>query len=137
MYKYCLRLDCEKRQYILASKEEEDLQQWLIAIAAQIDQVQQRVQLQRVNAAILEKETQKSVMDRTLVVRLIKSSTVMLDALQKSILIGYFTNRDVYLNKLIPLLSVFMDQSNQCKKQLEEIHRKPRDQWQQTEVQAL
>ena len=112
MYKYCLRLDCEKRQYILASKEEEDLQQWLIAIAAQIDQVQQRVQLQRVNAAILEKETQKSVMDRTLVVRLIKSSTVMLDALQKSILIGYFTNRDVYLNKLIPLLSVFMDQSN-------------------------
>ena len=73
-------------------------------------------------------------MDTALVVKLIKSSTVMLDPLQKSILIGYFTNRDVYLNKLIPLLSVFMDQSNTCKKLLEEIHKKPRDQWQQNEV---
>lgn len=56
MYKHCLQLVCEKRKYILASKEEEDLEQWYLAIMAQIEQVQQRVQLQRVNAAILEKE---------------------------------------------------------------------------------
>lgn len=76
-------------------------------------------------------------MDSTLVVKLIKSSTVMLDPLQKSILIGYFTNRDVYLNKLIPLLSVFMDQSQQTKKMLEQIHKKPREHWQPSEVQKL
>lgn len=38
----------------------------------------------------------------------------MFDPIQKSILIGYFTNRGAFLGRLIPLLSVFMDQSKTC-----------------------
>jgi len=38
----------------------------------------------------------------------------MFDPLQKSMLIGFFTNRDIFLNKLIPLLSVYLDQTKNC-----------------------
>jgi hypothetical protein len=46
--------------------------------------------------------------------KLIKPSSVMFDPLQKSMLIGFFTNRDIFLNKLIPLLSVYLDQTKNC-----------------------
>ena len=41
--------------------------------------------------------------------KLIKPSAVMFDPLQKSMLIGFFTNRDIYMNKLIPILIVYLD----------------------------
>ena len=49
-----------------------------------------------------------------MVSKLIRPSAVMFDPVQKPILIGFFTNRDIYLNKLIPLLSVYLDQTNTC-----------------------
>ena len=36
----------------------------------------------------------------------------MFDPLQKSLLIGYFTGRDSFLNKLSPLLIMYMDYSH-------------------------
>ncbi len=63
------------------------------------------------NTVILDKEKEKSIIDMQVVQRLIKPSAVMFDHLQKSMLIGFFTNRDQFLNKLIPLLSIYIDQT--------------------------
>ena len=52
-----------------------------MAIQAQIEQVQQRVQMERVNKAILDKEAEKASQDSALVIKLIKSSSVLLDPL--------------------------------------------------------
>jgi hypothetical protein len=65
--------------------------------------------IRRKNALITELEIEKSLIDTALVNKLIKPSDVLFDPLQKSMLIGYFTNRDNFLNKLIPLLSVYLD----------------------------
>ena len=61
------------------------------------------------NFIIVEKEKEKSSIDQGVVSKLIKPSAVMFDPLQKAMLIGFFTNRDIYLNKLIPLLSIYLD----------------------------
>ena len=65
--------------------------------------------IRRKNAQITELEIEKSEIDTALVHKLIKPRDVLFDPLQKSMLIGYFTNRDNFLNKLIPLLSVYLD----------------------------
>ena len=51
----------------------------------------------------------KASIDSQIVQKLIKPTQVMFDPMQKSMLIGYFTNRDIFLNKLITLLSVYLD----------------------------
>jgi len=61
------------------------------------------------NNYIVEFERDKANIDMNVVQSLIKPSAVMFDSLQKSMLIGFFTNRDIFLNKLIPLLSVYLD----------------------------
>ena len=66
------------------------------------------------NGQIQEKEVEKAIIDGQSVQKLIKPSSVMFDPLQKSMLIGFFTNRDIFLNKLIPLLSVYLDQTKNC-----------------------
>ena len=61
------------------------------------------------NQQIVDLEREKAYKDQEIVQKLIKPSAVMFDPLQKSMLIGFFTNRDIFLNKLIPLMSVYMD----------------------------
>lgn len=57
----------------------------------------------------MEVEIIKSALDTSIVDKLIKPKTVMFEPLQKSLLIGYFTDKDIFLNKLIPLLIMYMD----------------------------
>lgn len=45
---------------------------------------------------------------------LIKPNAVMFDPLQKSNLIGFLTNKDIFLNKLITMISVYLDQTKNC-----------------------
>lgn len=61
------------------------------------------------NHQIVDLEREKAYKDQEVVQKLIKPSAVMFDSLQKSMLIGFFTNRDISLNKLIPLMSVYLD----------------------------
>jgi hypothetical protein len=61
------------------------------------------------NQQIVDLEREKAYKDQEIVQKLIKPSAVMFDPLQKSMLIGFFTNRDIFLNKLIPLMSVYLD----------------------------
>ena len=58
----------------------------------------------------------------------------MFDPLQKSLLIGYFTGRDQFLNKLIPLLIMYMDYSNNSINLVEQLQSKPKEEWQESEV---
>ena len=74
------------------------------------------------NRNIVELEKQKAYIDFEIVKALIKPSTVMFDKLQNSMLIGFFTNRDIFLNKFIPLLSVYLDQASSCIKMTNEYH---------------
>lgn len=100
------------------------MQQWYFAISAQIDQVDKRIHMQKTNEAIVEKEVEKSNMDASVVHKLIIPKAVMFDPLQQSMLIGYFTGRDIFLNKLIPLLSVYLDRCRACRA-LVQAHEKP------------
>lgn len=51
-------------------------------------------------------------------------------------LIGYFTNRDNFLNKLITLLSVYLDSCKQCINLLES-HSPASAEWTQEEIKAV
>ena len=42
-------------------------------------------------------------------------------------LIGFFTNRDVFLNKLIPMLSVYLEQTKQSQKMFNDLMKKPQE----------
>lgn len=66
------------------------------------------------NQAIVDKEMDKAGIDAQIVSKLIIPKQVMFDPLQKSMLIGYFTNRDIFLNKLITLLTVYLGSCKQC-----------------------
>ena len=61
----------------------------------------------------------------------------MFDPLQKSMLIDYFTNRDVFLNKLVPKLSVYLDQCKVCMQQLEALNAKPQSEWRKEELKEV
>ena len=73
------------------------------------------------NSIIIDKEIEKSIIDMQVVQKLIKPSAVMFDPLQKSMLVGFFTNRDQFLSRLIPLLSIYIDQSKLCISMFQEI----------------
>ena len=49
----------------------------------------------------------------------------MFDPLQKSLLIGYFTEKDQFLNKIIPLLIMYMDYSKNSINLVEQLQSKP------------
>lgn len=69
---------------------------------------------------------------------LIKPSAVMFDHIQKSNLIGFFTNLDFFLNKLIPMLCVYFDQTLQCSQKQQNFNKKPaqlREEKEITEIQ--
>ena len=66
-------------------------------------------------------EREKSYIDQDVVTKLIKPSSVMFDPLQKSMLMGFFTHKDIFLNKLIPMLSVYLDQTRICKETLNQL----------------
>lgn len=68
--------------------------------------------------------------------KLIIPKSVMFDPLQKSMLIGYFTNRDLFLNKLITLLSVYLDSCKQCITLLES-HSPANAKWSPDEVKIV
>lgn len=109
MFKHCFELTNDTRTWIIASKSEQDLLQWFSTIYNQIEQVSKRIAMHKKNLAIVAKEVEKSKLDMAVLEKLIKPSTVMFDPLQKGMLIGFFTGRDLFLNKLIPLLSVYLE----------------------------
>lgn len=110
------------------------MRQWFNTIYGQIDQVAKRILIQKYNNYIVEKEIEKSLIDMQVVESLIKPSRVMFDPLQKSMLIGFFTNRDIFLNKLIPLLSVYLDQTKACQKLLVDFQQTPANKRQESDV---
>lgn len=124
------------RSWTLACQNEKDLEQWLNAIFQQIDQFEKRQHMERNNLAIIEKEIEKSNIDAQIVNKLIIPKSVMFDPLQKSMLIGYFTNRDYFLNKLITMLSVYLDSCKQCITLLES-HSGPNAKWTPEEVKLV
>lgn len=113
-YKYCFEIKNDTRTWVLACLGQQDLEQWQIAIYSQIDQAAKRIDIERLNLQIENLEREKSIMDQQVVVKLIKPSAVMFDPVQRAELISFFTNRDIFLNKLIPLLSVYLDQTKTC-----------------------
>jgi len=68
---------------------------------------------------------------------LIKPSAVMFDPLQKSMLIGFFTNRDIFLNKLIPILIVYLDQTKCSLTMLKDFQQKKAEERKETDVKAI
>ena len=52
-------------------------------------------------------------------------------------LIGFFTNRDIFLNKLIPLLSVYLDQTKACITLLQKFQQSPSEHRSQKDVQSI
>ena len=54
----------------------------------------QNIDKEKINQIILEKEIEKSTIDANIVQKLVRPTTVMFDPLQKSLLIGYFTEKD-------------------------------------------
>jgi hypothetical protein len=119
-YKYCFEIQNDTRKWVLACLGQQDLEQWQVAIYSQIDQVAKRIAIERLNWQITDLEREKSIIDQQVVVKLIKPSAVMFDPVQKSMLIGFFTNRDIFLNKLIPMLSVYLDQTKNCNQMLQQ-----------------
>mmetsp|Transcript_14153 Transcript_14153/g.24047 ORF Transcript_14153/g.24047 Transcript_14153/m.24047 type:complete len:91 (-) Transcript_14153:661-933(-) len=51
-------------------------------------------------------------------------------------LIGFFTNRDIFLNKLIPMLSVYLEQTRQCQALFAVIMRKQGGQRTEQEIKS-
>ena len=109
-YKYCFELENDTRTWIIACQSEQDLIQWYTTIQVQIEQVAKRIAVFKLNQRIVEREVEKSNMDMKVVQSLIRPNNVMFDPLQKSNLIGFLTNKDVYLNKLISMISVYLEQ---------------------------
>lgn len=114
MYKYCFELENDTRTWIIACQSEQDLIQWYSTIQTQIEQVAKRIAIFRQNQKIVEREIEKSNLDMGAVQNLIKPNAVMFDPLQKSNLIGFLTNKDIFLNKLITMISVYLDQTKNC-----------------------
>lgn len=114
MYKYCFELENDTRTWIIACQSEQDLIQWYSTIQTQIEQVAKRIAIFRQNQKIVEREVEKSNLDMDAVQNLIKPNAVMFDPLQKSNLIGFLTNKDIFLNKLITMISVYLDQTKNC-----------------------
>ena len=113
-YQHCFEFQNDTRKWVIACLSDEDLKQWANTIYEQIDQVQKRIAIQKMNSQIINLEREKSQIDMEIVKSLIKPSAVMFDHIQKSNLIGFFTNLDTFLNKLIPMLCVYFDQTLQC-----------------------
>ena len=59
-------------------------------------------------------EAEKSEVDRECLQSIIDPRQIMFDPLQKANLISFFTNKDIFLIKLIPMLSVYLEQTKQC-----------------------
>lgn len=125
MYRYCFEFQNDTRKWVLACLGQQDLEQWFLAIYTQIDQVSKRIAIEKLKNVIMELEREKALIDQQEVFKLIKPSAVMFDPVQKSMLIGFFTNRDIFLNKLIPMLSVYLDQTKNCMSMLVKFQQKP------------
>ena len=75
--------------------------------------------------AIKDREKEKSEIDRGVLDNVMQQNKVLFDSLQKSMLIGFFTNRDAFMIQLLTQLSVYYDQVFKCEemmKQLKEVH---------------
>lgn len=75
--------------------------------------------------AIKDREKEKSEIDRRVLDDVMQQHKVLFDPLQKSMLIGFFTNRDAFMIQLLTQLSVYYDQVFKCEemwKQLHEVH---------------
>ena len=68
---------------------------------------------------------------------LIKPSAVMFDPLQQRMLVGFFTNRDIFLNKLIPILIVYLDQTKCSLTMLKDFQQKKPEERKETDVKAI
>lgn len=76
--------------------------------------------------AIKDREKEKSEIDRGVLDNVMQQNKVLFDPLQKSMLIGFFTNKDAFMIQLLTQLSVYYDQVFKCEelmKQLKEIHK--------------
>ena len=93
--------------------------------------------MQKKNADITNYEIEKSSIDMGVLQKLIKPSAVMFDPLQKSMLIGFFTNRDIFLNKLIPILIVYLDQTKSSLTMLKDFQNKKAEDRKESQVKAI
>ena len=128
MYKFCFKLENDNRTWLLACKSEQDLFQWYNAIQIQIEQINRRIAIEKVNNKITEKEKDKSQVDAEVMKTLVVGfKDIMFHPLLKSMLIGYLTQRDHYLNRIIPLLLVYLDQSKNCYRNLAQLQQSAGD----------
>jgi hypothetical protein len=63
-YKHCFCLESDNLMYTLASKNEQDMLQWVNAIYAQIQLVSLKTQILKFNSRITSLEIDKAVVDR-------------------------------------------------------------------------
>ena len=83
-----------------------------------------RIAIEKLKVVITELEREKALIDQQVVYNLIKPNKVMFDPTQKSMLIGFFTNKDIFLNKLIPMISVYLEQTKNCIVLFDTFHQK-------------
>jgi len=92
MYKHCFELENETRSWILACKSEQDLYQWYNTIQIQIEQINRRIAIQKMNQKIIEIEKDKSSADSSILDKLVISyKYVLYNTHLQSMLIGYLT----------------------------------------------
>lgn len=108
-HKHCFEIATENRKYILATKSEYDLTQWIYAIQGQIRLSRDNKNIAEVNMAIKAKEKEIVSQDMGVIQRIFKPKNVIFNPTQPILL--DFIN-DPFINELLPNLTKYVSLSS-------------------------
>eukprot|EP00347_Sterkiella_histriomuscorum_P016537 403352814 len=103
--KYCFEIENDNRKYILATKSQYDLDQWVYAIQGQIRLSRDNKNIADVNQTILQKEKELASHDMQMIQKIFKPKNVIFNPTQPILL--DFIN-DPFINELLPNLTKYV-----------------------------
>lgn len=105
-YKYCFQIENENRKYILSTKSQYDLDQWVFAIQGQIQLSKDNRYITDINQLILQKEKDSATHDMVLIQKIFKAKNSIFNPVQPILL--EFMN-DPFISELLPSLTQYIN----------------------------
>lgn len=103
--KFCFQIENDNRKYILRTKSQYDLDQWVYAIQGQIRLSKDNKNMSDVNLSITAKEKEIGQHDMMLIQKIFKPKNIIFNPVQPVLL--EFVN-DPFINELLPNLTQYI-----------------------------
>ncbi|CDW72170.1 leucine rich repeat-containing protein [Stylonychia lemnae] len=104
--KYCFEIENDNRKYILSTKSQYDLDQWVYAIQGQIRLSRDNKNIADVNLSIVQKEKEIAQVDMLTIQKIFKPKNVIFNPTQP-ILLDFI--KDPFITELLPNLTKYVN----------------------------